>query len=148
MSTIIEFAVPGQPKGKGTHRTGKGNAYADPETKAYEDMVGWCARAAMGQRNPLQGPVWIEIDAVSTPPESWSKKRRQSAASGFEYPTVKPDMSNIVKAIEDGCSGVAFVDDKQVVQITAGKRYGYQACVYVQISTTAVVKTAFPSGAR
>ena len=130
---IIQFAVPGEPKGKGTHRTSKGRAYADPATKAYEQMVGMCARIAIGPRRPLEGPVSLEIDAVATPPASWSKKRRQRAASGFEFPTVKPDLSNVIKAIEDGCKGIAWLDDKQVVELTAAKRYGYHAAVYVRI---------------
>ena len=133
----IEFVVPGQPKGKGTHRTVKGHAYADPATRAYERTVGTCARIAMGPARPLEGPVSLQIDAVATPPESWSKKRRQRAASGFEYPTVKPDLSNVIKAVEDGCKGITWLDDKQVVELTSGKRYGYQACVFVQITTMA-----------
>jgi Holliday junction resolvase RusA-like endonuclease len=133
MIGLIQFSVPGQPKGKGTHRTGNGRTYADPATKAYETMVGMCARIAMGPLKPLEGPVSLQIEAVAIPPASWSKERRRRAASGFEYPTVKPDMSNIVKAIEDGCKAIAWLDDKQVVELQAGKRYGHQACVFVRI---------------
>ena len=136
MSAIIEFAVPGEPRGKGTHRTSNGHAYADPATKAYERAVGMCARVAMGPARPLEGPLSLQIDAVATPPASWSDKRRKRACSGFEVPTVKPDLSNIIKACEDGLKGIAWVDDKQVVELTAGKRYGYCACVYVRISPT------------
>lgn len=133
----IEFVVPGQPHGKARPRFARGRVHSDPVSAAYEQSVGYSARYAMGPAKPLEGPLSLQIDAVATPPASWSKKRRERAASGFEYPTTRPDIDNIVKAILDGCNGVAFLDDKQVVEVSAAKRYGYQACVFVQITAMA-----------
>ena len=39
-------------------------------------------------------------------------------------PESKPDLDNIIKAVLDGCNGVVFRDDKQVVSIHAAKEYG------------------------
>ncbi len=37
--------------------------------------------------------------------------------------TGKKDIDNIAKSILDGLNGVAYIDDKQVVQLTISKKY-------------------------
>ena len=37
-------------------------------------------------------------------------------------PTTKPDLDNIVKAL-DGMNGIVVVDDSQIVKLTATKQY-------------------------
>jgi Holliday junction resolvase RusA-like endonuclease len=49
---------------------------------------------------------------------------RKSMMDGEVFPTKKPDMDNVVKAIFDACNGVVYLDDKQVVKLSMMKRYG------------------------
>ena len=57
-------------------------------------------------------------------PASYSKKRAAACLSGSEWPCKKPDTDNLVKSIKDGCNGVVWKDDCQVVQVYALKVYG------------------------
>ena len=40
------------------------------------------------------------------------------------FHTVKPDLSKIVRAAEDAMSGVVYIDDSQVCERFAKKKYG------------------------
>ena len=33
----------------------------------------------------------------------------------------KPDLDNLIKLVKDGCSGIAFLDDNQIVKVAAEK---------------------------
>jgi Holliday junction resolvase RusA-like endonuclease len=140
MLILATFSVPGEPQGKGRARVGKsfgGHArmFTPAKTVAYEGLVAMAAQMAMGATSPFSGPLAVEIEAVHSVPASWSKKRRNDALSGLAHPAVKPDIDNIVKAIADGGNGVAWVDDKQIVRLTAGKRYGTDPGVHVRVGT-------------
>jgi Holliday junction resolvase RusA-like endonuclease len=57
--------------------------------------------------------------------------------AGAEFPTKKPDLDNVVKAVMDGCNAVAFRDDVLVVRQTASKVYATVPGVDVVITTLA-----------
>ena len=48
--------------------------------------------------------------------------------------TKKPDADNVLKIVMDGLNGVAYEDDKQVVDATVHKRSWTDARVMVDIS--------------
>ena len=52
-----------------------------------------------------------------------SKPKKEKAERGLIRPTVRPDIDNLVKIILDGLNGVAFMDDKQVIELYATKWY-------------------------
>ncbi|MNP83694.1 Endodeoxyribonuclease RusA [compost metagenome] len=62
-----------------------------------------------------------------------SKKRKAMAIAGELFPTKKPDMDNVIKAIYDGLNGVVWKDDVQVVDAFVRKRYGEVPGVHVRI---------------
>jgi Holliday junction resolvase RusA-like endonuclease len=78
----------------------------------------------MGSKVPTGGAVALTVRAYMGIPTSWSQKKQRAVASGEITPTKRPDLDNIVKAIKDGANGVAWVDDSQVVDVSASKRYG------------------------
>jgi Holliday junction resolvase RusA-like endonuclease len=57
-------------------------------------------------------------------PISWSKKRRAMAIAGEIRATKKPDADNVLKGLKDGCNGIVWKDDAQVVCIELWKAYG------------------------
>ena len=121
---MIRFEVPGMPRGKQRVRVTKtGNAYTPKETVLYETWVKQCARTAMNSAEPLTGALSLAITVHMPIPKSWSRKKRREAAQGFLRPMVKPDLTNIIKSIEDGAQGICFLDDKQVVHLSVTKQY-------------------------
>lgn len=129
---VIEFVVPGEPRGKGRHRTriaksktGKAfvHQYAPAETVEYENLVRMAARAAMGGAPLMLRPVRVDIDIRVSVPASWSKKKRGLALCGEVMPTGKPDRDNVEKAILDGMNGIVFRGDAQACAGEVMKQY-------------------------
>lgn len=141
MITNVAFTVPGKPQGKGRCRVGKsfgGHAkmYTPSATVAYEGLIALAAQQAMAGAAPFSGPVALEIEAVHTPPLSWSKKRRHEALSGLAgHPVAKPDLDNVVKAVGDGANGVLWHDDRQIASVRATRRWGEVAAVHVIVAS-------------
>ena len=50
------------------------------------------------------------------------------------YPTIKPDTDNIAKSILDSLNGIAYLDDKQVVDLRVRKQYSEVPGVSIWIS--------------
>jgi Holliday junction resolvase RusA-like endonuclease len=136
----IEFFVKGKPQGKARPRfTRQGHTYTPSNTKAYETMI----KTAFLQnfsKNGFQFPIFEGINGVAVDivayfeiPKSWSKKKRAAAIEGRLRPTVKPDTDNIAKIVLDSLNGLAYDDDKQVVQCFVSKWYGDTAGVSVKV---------------
>ena len=87
-----------------------GRPYADPKTEADEKAV---AGAYRGEK--LEGAVRLEVHVYRALPKARPKGVRS------EPDIIRPDLDNIVKAVMDGLNGVAYDDDRQVVEIHAYK---------------------------
>lgn len=59
---------------------------------------------------------------------------REFKLSGKMRPTMKPDNDNIAKSVLDALNGLAYVDDKQIVELKVNKYYGAEAYVYVKLT--------------
>lgn len=148
MSNQITFHVPGLPRGKGRPRTSVrvgrdkatgavrlfSNHRTPEETAAYESLIKLAAAKAMAGRVPYTGPIQMHLHIVLPIPQSWSGVRQHRAAAGQIVPTVKPDSDNVEKAVKDGCNGVVYRDDVQVVLDSKAKVYGAVPGVTVMIT--------------
>lgn len=52
---------------------------------------------------------------------------------GKIFPTKKPDIDNVIKVIADALNGVAYDDDKQIIDVSARKVYSETPRVDVRI---------------
>jgi len=138
VSGSITFTVPGAPQGKGRPRvgtvSGRARVFTPAKTVAYENLIAHAAQQAMAGRPLIDGPVSCSIAIDAPIPASWSKRKQAAALAGELMPTTKPDLDNVVKAILDGCNGVAWRDDVQVVDLAVRKRYGATPGVRVMIT--------------
>lgn len=123
---VVSFIVPGQPVAKGRARIstygGHVRSYTPEKTRRYENQVSAYAAEAMKNMPLIGGPVEVVVEAFMMVPASWSLKKRLSAIAGQIKPITKPDLDNIVKAL-DGINGIIVVDDSQIVKLTAIKKY-------------------------
>ena len=124
---IVTFNIPGQPVAKGRPKFARRGAhvvaYTPAATVSYENLVKMAATLAMRGVEPTAGPVALSVSLSMQIPASWSNKRRALAAAGSIAATKKPDADNVLKGIKDGCNGIIWRDDAQVVRITLEKRY-------------------------
>lgn len=148
MLNQITFHIPGLPKGKGRarasarigrdKRTGALRAftrhYTPEQTVAYESLVKVAAAKAMTGLAPYTGAVQMHLHIVMPIPQSWSGVRQRRAGAGQIVPTVKPDSDNVEKAVKDGCNGVVYRDDVQVVNDGKSKIYGSVSGVTVVVT--------------
>lgn len=125
----LKFEVPGSPIGQGRPKfstiNGHAKAYDPEKSRNYKAYVKLLATQAMREQGftMIEGPCCLDILAFFEVPKSKSKKFRQAALEGRERPTKKPDLSNIVKGIEDALNGLAYKDDSSIVYLSVAKYY-------------------------
>ena len=117
-------------------RFGKGVRVYDPKKVAvYKKQLGYLARQEMQDRglDPYDGPLAVCMEFYRPVQASLSKKERDRRISGVHRPTVKPDISNYVKATEDALNGILWVDDNLIVSETSEKFYSEHPHVIVEV---------------
>lgn len=124
MSEGMVFFVEGQPEGKARPRfTRAGITFTPKKTVAYEERIRDRFLQAGGKMVPYGGYVFINVEAIFDIPKSYPKKKREACLCGGIRPDKKPDADNILKAVLDALNGVAYEDDRQVVEVLCIKKY-------------------------
>lgn len=140
----VTFEIPGAPQGKGRPRFSRAGgfvkAYTPEKTKDYENLVAWSYKAqAQGFRFPDGTPLYVAIYAYYPIPKRTSKKDRVAMLSGDVRPTVKPDNDNVLKIVCDALNGIAYDDDKCVVDSYLRKYYADEPKTVVVIREAVAV---------
>lgn len=92
-------------------------------TASWQAVVRLAAAEAAAGSEPMTGAVRLWLYVASDIPRSWSKKKRADALEGRLRPTSRPDLTNVLKAVEDACNGVLYLDDSQVVEHRTCRMY-------------------------
>ena len=125
MSEPLVFSFDGIPVGKGrpraTTRGGFARMYTPAKTRTYESAVKQIAAMAMRGRKPFVGALSVSLRLRLGVPKSMSKKVRAVLLSGGQAYLGSFDIDNLVKSVLDGCNGVCWGDDKQIVRLFATK---------------------------
>ena len=133
------FKIPGKVQAKQRPRFNvkNGRAYTPQQTVNYENYVKVCYIDYMNQFGweSLKGAISAEIEVFMQIPKSDSKKMKEAKLSGKIRPQVKPDVDNLCKTILDALNGLAYDDDKQVVECVVKKYYGEEPSVYVKLKS-------------
>ena len=115
------FIVRGLPQPKGSTRAfvRNGRACVTSASKglpAWTNAIATAASVGMGQRPVFAGPciVWA----------TFALPRPKSAPKRITRPATRPDLDKLLRALLDGCTGVVWRDDAQVVQVIALKVFG------------------------
>ncbi len=133
---MIAFTVYGEPVAQGRPRastvSGHVRLYDPAKSRDYKDYVRLAA-AEHAPPNLLAGPLAVIVTAYRSIPKSFSKKKAAAAEAGEIYPVSKPDADNYLKGVKDALKGVMWVDDSQVVDAYARKRYSFKPRIEVKI---------------
>lgn len=141
----VSWHCPFAAQGKARARSGKNGWYTPSKTVLFERNVAAYAREAIAKRElyfgqlqapaPWTGPIELEVEAVFSPPKSWSQKKR---AEKMGRPHCqKPDSSNIAKAVEDALNAVVYRDDCQAYDVRVRKWWGERAGFRVTVREVA-----------
>lgn len=131
-----EFKIPGKVQAKQRPRFSKsGIVYTPKETRVYENFVRVCYSDYADQYKwePYVGQIRAEVEVFVQVPKSDSKLKKQTKLVGEIRPTTKPDCDNLAKSILDSLNGLAYQDDKQVVELEVKKFYAEQPEVKVKL---------------
>lgn len=126
---MLKIVIPGSPIGQGrpkfTTINGHPKAYDPEKSRNYKAYVRMLATQAMKETGfeMIDGPCLLSINAFFEIPKSKSKKFREAALLDQVRPTKKPDLSNIIKGIEDALNGLVYKDDACIVNLSCEKFY-------------------------
>ena len=132
-----EFKIPGKAQAKQRPRMGRsGIVYTPKETLIYENYVKMCYSDYAKQFGwlPYENQVRAEIEVLVAVPKSDSKTKKKAKIEGMIRPAVKPDCDNLAKSILASLNGLAYQDDKQVVELFVKKYYAENAEVRVRLT--------------
>lgn len=146
----VRFVIEGRPvpKGRGRSIPGTNRVVTPKKTVRAEKTVASLARAAMGSRNPMTGPVRLNIVFVFAIPQGWNRAMKQAAMEGRVWHVGPIDTDNMTKMVSDACNEIVFADDGQVAVITVGKRYGAPERTEVTITELEQADDAITPGQR
>ena len=137
--TMIAFKVIGKIVGKQRPRAttfgGRARIYTPKETMNYEQLVKFSFLKEYPNFIPLDNEkqIKVHIQAYKPIPKAMPKWKRQLALDGIVRPTIKPDLDNIAKSVLDGLNQVAFVDDKNVVELKVEQYYHQVEFLFITI---------------
>lgn len=111
MAESIAFFVPGVPVPQERARKGKHGWYDPPRSKQWKAQVRLMA-ARYRPKEPLDGPLRVDMRFEMPMPRSWSKAQKERMAGA--WCPVKPDLSNLAKGIEDALEGEWYANDSRI----------------------------------
>jgi len=110
------FVVYGPPVPKARPRLNwGGRVYTPTTTKRFEELVAHVFQAQK-DRTKLEGPVKLTV-------HFWFPRPIRRDGPTRTHHIKKPDLTNLIKAVEDGLNGLAYADDSQITLIEARKSY-------------------------
>lgn len=131
----VDFVIQGKAQAKQRPRfnTHTGRTYTPNKTINYENWVKICYLEKYKDKELMDKPLRVTIRAFLEIPKSTSKKKKQQMLDNAILPMVKPDTDNIAKGVLDSLNGIAYKDDKQVVELIVNKFYNNTPYVSVMI---------------
>jgi Holliday junction resolvase RusA-like endonuclease len=111
---VISFTVEGNPVTQGSMKVINGHVIHSRGQALilWRTMIGLEARKAGAF--PVPNPVEMVIEFRLPRPKTVKR----------DLPYVAPDLDKLIRAVLDALTGIAYVDDGQVVSITSSKVYG------------------------
>lgn len=112
------YIVPGDPVPLARVRFGNRKAY--DIQKPWKNKVGLILKSQ--HTGPLfTGPLYVRVVFYMPIPESYSLKRQR--VMPYCYHFKRPDLSNLIKFIEDVCNEIVILDDSCICKMDAQKVY-------------------------
>jgi len=89
-------------------------AYDPAKSRDYKSYVRLIA-AQNAPVTPVEGAIEFSLRIYRAIPKGMPKYKREAAKAWALRPVTKPDVSNVLKGVEDALKGVWYKDDSQIV---------------------------------
>jgi len=143
-ANMIELRVYGRPATAGSksafHNKKTGKVIVAPAGKfqrPWMDSVLWTFLQSKWSRMiPYEGAIILTVTIYFVRPKSHYGTGRNSGIlkkTARKRPSTRPDLSKLVRAVEDSLTGYAYKDDGQVVILLADKVYGKRSGAKITI---------------
>lgn len=128
----VKFIVLGEPVPKARPRAayqyGKIHMYTPKKTVDYEKLIALEYKRQCYKVFDERTALKMGVRAFCSPPKTANGKKiteeiRQKMLSGEIVPIGKPDCDNLLKSVADALNGIAYTDDKQIVEMAIRKQY-------------------------
>lgn len=115
----VQFEIPGAPKSLlRARRAANGGMYDPKQNKDAKREIGMLARPHFPK--PATGPV--SVFAIFTFPRPASHRTKSGLSKNApEYHVRTPDVDNLAKLVLDALTGIAWIDDCQIVRLHVEK---------------------------
>jgi Holliday junction resolvase RusA-like endonuclease len=107
--------------------------YSADKTKEYERQIANYYLQATKCKYDEKQPICVNLVFGMPIPKSTPKSRKMAMAEGIVRHTNRPDVDNLAKSVLDALNGIAWVDDSQIVKLSAEKHYSIEPYVYIYI---------------
>lgn len=124
------FWVPVKVQAKQSTSFGKGHAFVPTEKKKY---VKYLHQEIAKQYNGK--PLTFEVSLHVTYVFKFRKRDKRFEKLGWMPMAQRPDLTNLIKPVEDAMQGVCFLDDSQVVETSMKKIRSFEQGVHIILST-------------
>ena len=131
--TLYTLEVYGDPLPGGSKRAiprgGRASVVdANPRVQLWKDQVSRAARdyldLVVGSEGfPLEVPLSVHFFFMIRPPVSCDRT----------WPSVRPDLTKLIRPVEDALTGILWKDDALIVEQYASKRYSPVPCVIIDV---------------
>lgn len=129
-----ELFVPGIPAPQGSKRAFLNKRTGRPVmVEACERLDDWrlsvasAARLRLGQVRPWPAKITMRF-TFPRPKFHYDRNGNLRARFSYSLKTTKPDTDKLVRAVLDSLTGIAYLDDAQVVWLQASKAYASPGC--------------------
>lgn len=133
----ISFTVPGKAYPAGSHKSFHGRiTHVNPKLKPWMDTVKWFAMNKYEREVLISGPVELELHftiAYRKGDYGTGRNADKLKPSAPTYHTTTPDLTKLIRAVEDALTGIIWKDDKQVWSSVGTKKYGHKPQVEIII---------------
>ncbi len=137
--TTLCFTVYARPEPQGSMRAfvrkrAYGKQFAavthdNPKVRSFRQEASKAALVAMHQNGRHMLPRGVAVALQAT----FFLRKPKSAAKSVRLPTKRPDLSKLLRALEDALTGIVYEDDSQVQTASVSKFYGLPECTKVQV---------------
>ena len=125
----MEIVIYGEPIPQGRPRfTKTGHTYDPQRSRNYKQLVRFWVTQHLKKIDgfkPYENALCVDLTFYLGIPTSWSKQKRIQASQGVIRPIGKRsnDADNLCKGVLDACTGLLWVDDAIITDLSVKKRY-------------------------